>query len=258
MNIELNGEKITVPFCSCGKCILRRNRNGNRNTKYPYNKHLSSTYGKAHDPKGSGLSAQFFNRSIRNGFENSYKEHLTAGLMSTMKFDYKPFLVKLDNKPENQVLEQTPFFGRSTYNANYPSWGGASSGNGPKIKLPLISVPFRGNSNYDENFKRFEDDTYRFLSPNFKQKASLEFRGKVLNDSNCKESFRPVDRQKVDYVGFERPRKTDREKTVIIPAEYPKADGFNSTYGFSFQDRVDKECELSLFLKKSGLKNLEL
>jgi len=259
MNIELNGEKMTVPICSCGKCIIRRDRFGNRGTKYPYNKTMGSTYNKTHDLKGKGLSAQFFNRSIRNGFEGSYKEHLTAGLMSTMKFDFKPFLVKLDtSRLENQNLEQTPFFGKSTYSANFPSWGGASCGNGPKEKLPFINVPFRGNSNYLENHRKFDEDNYRYLSPNLKQISSLGFKGKILNDSNVKESYKPFESEKTYYLSLERPKKFDKEKAVIIPADYPKSDNLSSTYGVNFRNNLNTECELAQFLKRSGMKNLEL
>lgn len=259
MNIELNGEKLTVPFCSCGKCIIRRNRQGNRSTKYPYNKNMGSTYKKSHDEKGSGLSAQYFNRSIRNGFEGSYKEHLTAGLMSTMKFDFKPFLIKLDpSRLESQNLEQTPFFGKSTYSASFPSWGGASSGNGPKEKLPFINVPFKGNSNYLENHKKFDEENYKCLSPTLKQQSTLEFKGKVLNDSNGKESYKPFDPLKTFYLSLERPKKAEKEKAVIVPADYPKSGNFSSTYGVNFRNNLDSDCELAQFLKKTGLKNLEL
>jgi len=259
MNIELNGEKMTVPICSCGKCIIRRDRFGNRGTKYPYNRNLGSTYAKTHDLKGKGLSAQYFNRSIRNGFEGSYKEHLTAGFMSTMKFDFKPFLIKLDpSRLENQNLDQAPFWGRSTYNSNFPSWGGASKGNGPKEKLPFIKVPFRGNSNNLESYKKHDEDNYKYLSPNLKQFASIDFKGKILNDTNFNESYKPIDNDKNYYLNLERPKKAEREKDILIPADYPKSDNFNSTYGTYFKNNLNENCELALFLRKTGLKNLEL
>jgi len=259
MNIELNGEKLTVPMCTCGKCILRRDRFGNRGTKYPYNKTMGSTYTKIHDKKDNGLRAQYFNRSIRNGFEGSYKENLTASLMSTMKFDFKPFLIKLDpSRLESKNVEQVPFWGKSTYNANFPSWGEASSGNGPKEKLPFIPVPFRGNSNYLENHKKFNEDNYRFLTPNLKQFAHIDFKGKILNDANSKEAYKPFEKEKTYYLSLERPKKVDKEKAVIIPADYPKSDNLNSTYGMNFGNNLNNECELAKFLRKTGMKNLEL
>lgn len=250
MNVEINGEKLTVPFCSCGKCIIRRNRDGNRNSKYPYNRKMGTTYTNAFQKKDKGLSAPYFNRSLRNGFDGKYKQHLTSGLMSTMKFDFKPFMIKLDlDRLPNKEMENTPFYGRSTYGTNFPSWGSPSSGNGPKDKLPLISVPFKGNSNYDDSYKPFDED-YR-TSPKCLIPCSMEFRGRILNDPNQRESYQ--DRK--NPFSMEKPKKYDIEKTLIIPAEYPKE--FNSTYGGSFGD-LNSNCELANYLRKSGMSNLEL
>jgi len=249
MNVEINGEKLTVPICSCGKCIIRRNRDGNRNSKYPYNRKMSSTYTNSYQKKGKGLSAPFLNRSIINGFDGKYKEHLTSGLMSTMKFDFKPYLVKMNpNQGDGNGIENTPFYGRSTYGSNFPSWGEASSGNGPKDKLPFIPVPFRGGTNYSDNYRPFDNAKH---SPCLIQGSSLGFNGKILNDSNKRESYQDLGRP----FSMEKPRKNDKEKAVIIPADYPKE--FGSTYGSSFKG-LNSDCELANYLKKSGLKNLEL
>ena len=111
MNVEINGEKKTVPFCSCGKCIIRRSRDGNRNSKYPYNRKMETTYKNAYVKKGKGLSAPYFNKSVRNGFDGKFKEHLTSGLMSTMKFDFKPFMIKLDpNRGENNEFNRLEIY----------------------------------------------------------------------------------------------------------------------------------------------------
>ena len=249
MNVEINGEQMIVPLCSCGKCILRRNRDGNRSSKYPYNRNLGSTYTNSFQKKGKGNSAPYFNRSVRNGFDGKYKEHLTSGLMSTMKFDFKPYLIKLDpNRGDNLDLESTPFYGRSTYDSNFPSWGGASSGSGPKPKLPLIPVPFRGGSNYTDNYRPYDEHKN---SPELTQFSSLGFNGKILNNSNGRESYKPVDKP----FNMENQKKYDKERAVILPADYPKE--FGSTYGDSFGN-FKSDCELANFLKKSGMKNLEL
>lgn len=248
MEVEINGTTLKVPLCSCGKCILRRNRDGNRNTKYPYNNKMGTTYTNSFQKKGKGLSAQFLNRSTRNDFDGKYKEHLTSGLMSSMKFDYKPYLVKMNpNQGDGDNMENTPFYGRSTYDSNFPSWGEASSGNGPKEKLPFIPVPFRGGTNYTDNFTKPRN----VFTPNLKQVASIGFNGKILNDTNVRESYKPIERP----FSMDRPRKVEKEKAIIIPAEYPKE--YGSTYGNSYNG-FNKNCELANFLKKSGMKNLEL
>jgi hypothetical protein len=249
MNVEINGEKLTVPVCSCGKCIIKINRDGNRNSKYPYNRNMSTTYTNSFQKNGKGLSAQFVNRSIRNSFDTKHREYLTSGLMSRMKFDFKPYLVKLNNNQgdENEI-ENTPFLGRSTYGSNFPSWGEASKGNTPNGQLPFIDVPFRGGSNYSDNYK--PHDLFK-NSPCKRQKSTLGFSGKILNDSNVRESYKPIERP----FSMEKNKKSDIEKTKIVPADYPKE--FRSTYGNNFKG-FNSECELAHYLKKSGMKNLEL
>lgn len=248
MYVDIDGEKVTVPPCSCGKCLIRRDREGNRNTKYPYNKSMSTTYANSFQKKTNGVSAPYFNRSLRNSFDGKYKEHLTSGFLSTMKFNFRPFMIKLEDcKNENDNRENVPFYGRSTYGTNFPSWGGATCGNGLPTKLPIISVPFRGNSNYNEHYKPI-DEGYK-NSPEIKQFSTLNFRGRILNDSNAKESYQfklnPFSAEKVKY---------DRVN-YNIQADYPKE--FNTTYGMGFGS-PDKRCELSNYLKRVGKTNLEI
>jgi hypothetical protein len=250
MYVEIDGEKVTVPLCSCGYCIIRRDREGNRNTKYPYNRSMATTYTNSFQKKSNGVSAPYFNRSVRNAFDGKYKEHLTSGLLSTMKFDFRPFMIKLDScKNDGNYIENTPFFGRSTYGCNFPSWGGATCGNGLPPKLPLIPVPFRGNSNYAEQYKPFGE--VKLSSPEKRPTCSLEFRGRILNDSNSKESYQI----RSNPFSAEKPKRYDKERTFNLQADYPK--DFNTTYGGSFGN-VHNKCELANYLKRSGKINLEL
>jgi hypothetical protein len=251
MNVEIDGKKVTVPLCSCGKCLIRRDREGNRNTKYPYNRSMETTYTNSFQKKTNGISAAYFNRSVRNAFDGKYKEHLTSGLLSTMKFDFRPFMVKLDPcKNEEYNLENKPFYGRSTYDCNFPSWGISTCGHGPNSKLPLIQVPFRGNSNYAEQYRHYGYD-YK-ASPEIKIKSStLEFRGKILNESNAKESYQA----RSNPFSMEKPKRYDNQRNFNLQADYPKE--FNTTYGGSFGN-VSSRCELANYLKKSGKINLEI
>lgn len=247
MNVEINGETKIVPICTCGKCIIRRNRDGN-NSKYPYNRNMGTTYRNSFQNKGKGLSAPFLNRSVRNNFDGKFREYLTSGLLSTMKFDFKPYLVKMNNNDLGEKdKDDTPFFGRSTYDRNFPSWGKASSGNLPKEKLPFIQVPFRGETIYNNDYKKQIPEKN---NPCLKQTSSLGFNGKILNDTNGRESYKPL-----QPFTMEKQRKTDIEKTTNFPADYPKE--FDSTYGVSYLN-FDKNCELAQYLKKSGMKNLEI
>ncbi len=153
MNIDFDHKKVNVPLCTCGKCIIRRQRNPRQNL-YCY-KNLTSTYLNDYVRTSTGEAPKYLNRSKRNCFDRSYKEHLPAELMSTMKFDYKPFKIKLDsNKDDFKKIENLPFYGRTSYNFFFPNYGSASNGNQPKQKVPRIIVPFKGNSNYLENYKK--------------------------------------------------------------------------------------------------------
>lgn len=244
MNIVLKGEKVTVPLCSCGKCIIRRARD-NTKGNYPYNEKMSSTYDDHHDEKPFGNSATYFNRSKRDNFDVNHREHIPSLLVSTMKFDFKPYKVKLDpDRKEMVKINTMPFFGNSTYSSFYPNWN-CSQKNDPKDKLPYLKVPFRANSTYGDNFYKKKAPI-----PRFKPFNNLEFKGKFFGQPD--EKFNDFDKKAYLTDGA---NKSASEKSKIIPADYPKK--FDSTYRTEFNEN-DGDCNLAKFLKKSGMKNLEL
>jgi hypothetical protein len=129
MNVEIEGKIVTVPHCTCGKCIVKRLRK-DFFTSFPYNKNLSSTYGCDFTKRDPLLkSCDAYNRAKHSAFERVYKEHLPTSLMSTMKYDFKPFKVTVEYiKPKDQKVESIPFFGKSSHNFFYPNWGSTSIG----------------------------------------------------------------------------------------------------------------------------------
>jgi len=246
-----------VPLCTCGKCIVKRIRKDNFES-FPYNKNLSSAYTSDFDWKNNRQVPKFYNRSKYSGFEGSYKEHLPTGLMSTMKFDFKPFKVKMEDKQvEEHKILSVPFFGRTTYSTNYPSWGAASVGSRDRVELPEIKVPLRGNSNYSENYIKYDKDFYK-KRDQLLSKSTLEFYGKFNPDTTFKTSFKPVDFNQPHYFNRERMTKTKVEgKSSLIPAEFPKSN-FESLYSQSYVDFKDKRCALSEYMKRKGIKSLEI
>jgi len=256
MNLEINGEKVTVPLCSCGKCLIRRQRNPQHNL-YSYSKNIASTYLNDYNQKGKTSSPKYLNRSKRNCFEGSYRENLPAGFMSTMKFDFKPFKVKLEgSKAENRLLNSIPFLGRSSYNTFFPSYGSASNGNILKAKLPRIAVPLRGNSNYLENYKKYESEIYKNRDPTLLQTSSLNFKGFMSPETTLSENFQRIDLKQSHYFSSEKPRKFEKERTKIIPANYPNGDDIKSTYD-KFFSTSKQNCELAIYLTKKGLTAFE-
>ncbi len=250
-------ELENVPFCSCGKCIVKRLRKSH-NTNFPYNKSISSTYGTDFDAKPMGGSPNFYNRSKHSGFEGSYREHLPTGLMSTMKFDFKPFRVKIEDKPQEEVkIVSVPFNGRSSYQTAYPNWGALSANKEAGSELPEIKVPFRGNSNYAENYLKHSAEFYKKREMT-KNHPTLGFYGKFMAESSNNSSYKPIDFNQPHYFNKERITKTKVEgKSSLVPAEFPKSN-FESLYGSSYIDYRDKRCQLAEYLKTKGLKSLEI
>lgn len=247
-----------VPFCTCGKCVVKRMRKDFFNS-FPYNKNISSTYIGDFDWKNNKKNPDFYNRSKHSGFEGTYKEHLPTGLMSTMKFDYKPFKVKMEDKQqEEHKILSVPFLGRTTYSTQFPNWGSSSSAGRTKVELPEIKVPLRGNSNYVENYIKYDPDFYKKRDPLYFGKDTLEFYGKFNPDTTFNTSFKPVDFNQPHYFNKERMTKTKVEgRSSLIPAEFPKSN-FESLYSQSYVDFKDKRCQLAEYLKKNGLKYLEI
>lgn len=244
MNIVLKGEKVTVPLCSCGRCIIRRKRDDLQGN-YPYNDKMASTYCDHFDKKKFGNSATYFNRSKNSNFDINHREHIPSLLVSTMKFDYKPYKVKLDfDKKETIKINTMPFFGNSTYSSFFPNWN-CSQNKSPSEKLPHLKIPFRANSTYGDNFYKKKPIHQRYKPFN-----NLSFKGKFYGQPN--EKYNDFDKNAYINDGN---NKYLNEKSKIIPADYPKK--FDSTYRIEYNDEKD-QCDLAVFLKKSGMKHLEL
>jgi hypothetical protein len=257
MKVDIDGQKVTVPYCTCGKCIVRRMRK-DFFTSFPYNKNLGSTYTCDFDWKNKNPQPEFYNRSKHTGFEGCYKEHLPTGLISTMKFDYKPFQVKMEEvTPEEHKIESVPFFGRTSYETSFPNWGAAKIGRSGRTSLPEIKIPLRGKSNYAENYTRYDPKFYEEREPANFNKATLEFYGKLNPDTTYRVNYKPVDFNQPQYFSKDKFRKPDIEKSQLIPAEFPKSN-FESTYTQSFIDYKDKKCRLAEYLKRKGMKHLEI
>lgn len=247
-----------IPKCTCGKCIVKRLRK-DFFTSFPYSKNLGSTYTGDFDWKTAQKNPDFYNRSKHSGFEGVYREHLPTGLISTMKFDYKPFKVKMEEKqPEEHKILSVPFFGRTTYQTKYPNWGSSSVGSKGRMELPEIKVPLRGNSNYRENYTNYDPGFYKKRDPTNFQRSTLEFYGKLNPDTTFNTSYKPIDFNQPHYFNRERMTKTIVEgKSSFVPADFPPSN-FESLYSQSYVDYMDKKCHLAEYLKKRGLKYLEI
>jgi hypothetical protein len=228
-------------------------------TNFPYGKNLASTYSGDFDLKDIKRSPDIYLRSKHSGFDGLYKEHLPTGLISTMKFDFKPFKVKMEDKQQEDFkIMSVPFFGRTTNQANYANWGDISVGNREKVELPEIKVPCRGNSNYLENYINHDPDRYINRVPMNFSKGTLKFYGKLNPETTFNTSFKPVDLNQPHYFNRKRITKTMVEgKSSLEPAKFPNSN-IESLYAESYIDFKDKMCQLAEHLRKTGIKCLEI
>ena len=102
LDVEIDGVRTRVPQCTCGKCIVRRQRK-NEDPSIPYNKDLQSVYTSDYPAKRPIKDKGFLNRAKLTGFQNSYKETLPGGLTSTMKGDYVPYDVNLEDPKKKNI-----------------------------------------------------------------------------------------------------------------------------------------------------------
>jgi hypothetical protein len=247
-----------APYCGCGKCVIRRLRK-NPFTSFPYAKDLGSTYTKDFAGKSQIKLPELYNKSKHNGFEGIYRENLPTSLMSTQKFDYKPFKVQQQEiKEEEHIIDSMPFFGRTSYQTQYPNWGGYNPGGKPSVEFTKIEIPLRGKSNYNENYTRFPPKNYKTNKALNFSKDTLEFYGRFNGETCSGSTFKPVDFNQAHYFSKEKFRKIDIEKCNIIPAPVSKVI-FSTTYGENFYDRSSKtNCDLRNYLVKDHKKHLDI
>jgi len=205
--------------------------------------------------QGNSPSA-YYNKSKYSGFDGVYKEHLSSGLISTQKFDFKPFKIEMkENKKENVLIQSLPFFGRSTYETMYPNWGAASAGQKTVVEPNDLQIPLRGHSNYAENFIKYPANHYQQAKPDIHPKANLDFAGKFVSDTSNRTDFKAINLKKNPAFTVEKFNKNDIEKSSLIPAPFPKSN-ITSTYGNDFTKlKNGKNCLLNEYNKKNQTQN---
>ena len=246
LEVEINGVKTLVPQCTCGKCIVRGKKDL-EDPSIPYNKDLSSIYTSDYPPKKPIKDKGFLNRAKLNGFQNSYKETFPGGLTSTMKGDYIPYDANIpEPKKSTFDIYSGPFIGPTTNDVNYLNWGSSSAPKSKASTFPDIKIPLRGDSNYNENYIKHPNESYKKREP-FRPIDSQKPHGKLADDTTYN----------TDYI----PRESDNEKfkplknNNFISADNPP-DNFDTTYRINYIDYDDKMCRLRKYLNARGMRYL--
>ena len=257
LDVSIAGHLQTIPKCTCGKCIVRRLREG-LFTPFPYNKDLASTYKDDYDWKTNPLGPNDdYNRSKHNSFEGAYKEHIPTSLISTAKMDYKPFKVKQEEKkkpPEDPF--KIPLIGKSTYDRHYPSWGPIEP-TGDKLGPPEeIDVPLRGVPNYKESYPKYDDKYYTNGEPLNFSKPTLKFTGDLDPRTTYNEAYKPTDLSNKNYFPDDQLiNGAIGESTALISG--PNAPGIlGTTYRRDYVKYDDSMCKLRKWLNARGMRHL--
>ena len=244
LDVEIEGVRTRVPQCTCGKCIVRKKRI-EEDPSIPYNKDLASIYTSDYPPKKPIKDKGFLNRAKLSGFDNQYKENLPGGLTSTMKGDYIPYDVELeDPKKKTYDIYTGPFIGPTTNDVHYLNWGSTGSVPTKMTTFPDIHIPLRGNSNYNENYIKY---------PNYKPRDPVKNtdydkpHGKLAGDTTYKTDYVPKDS---DYEKI-KPLQSNN----FITADNPP-DNFDTTYRTNYINYDDKICRLRKYLNARGLRYL--
>ena len=244
LDVEIEGVRTRVPQCTCGKCIVRKKR-VEEDPSIPYNKDLASIYTSDYPPKKPIRDQGFLNRAKLSGFDNQYKENLPGGLTSTMKGDYIPYDVELeDPKKKTYDIYTGPFIGPTTNDVHYLNWGSTGSVPTKMTTFPDIHIPLRGNSNYNENYIKY---------PNYKPRDPVKNtdydkpHGKLAGDTTYKADYVPKDS---DYEKI-KPLQSNN----FITADNPP-DNFDTTYRTNYINYDDKICRLRKYLNARGLRYL--
>jgi hypothetical protein len=258
--MKTQDEEIThLPVCSCGTCLKLRLSASNF-TKFPYSKNLGTTYKKEFCWKNrENVKSVTYLRSKHSAFDNTHKEHLTSGLISTQKFDFKPFKMEIDTPKEgSSVVHSLPFFGRSTYQCAFPNWGCAKPMNQSANDHYTINIPLRGKSNYAENYVKFEDNDFKPNSSTGFRKGTLDFLGKFSDYTTTRYNYRGIsENEKKFYLNKQKYKKNEIEKSSLIPAAIPKSN-FATTYSLSFHNtKNNQKCALKEYLKNKKNQKIE-
>ena len=246
LEVEINGVRTRVPQCTCGKCIVRKKRLI-EDPSIPYNKDLASIYTTDYPPKRPIKDNGFVNRSKLTGFDNQFKETLPDGLTSTMKGDYIPYDVKLEDRGKKTFdIYSGPFTGPTTYEVNYLNWGSTGQAPSKVSAYPDIKIPLRGDSNYNENYIKYPTDKYKVRDP-IRPVDSQKPHGKLADTTTYNNDYVPKD--------LTNDRFKPLQNSNFISADNPP-DNFDTTYRINYIDYDDKMCRLRKYLNARGMRYL--
>lgn len=288
----LNLIRCTYPYCNCGKCIQKKNREYRTSPDYNYQRNIQSMYQNEFDWKESKNHETVKKGKITH-LDQGFREHIKNGLESVMHKDYKeynksqgknvsnmlmlneklnPYLntdldprkneekknrnkndnnnkklsdkrstksnfnktSKLNNinnnkfndlnnnnkyifegdfpeeknlgnkhlkNKDNNIKINCPFFGRSSYETQYPHWNTFIDKKNIEGKVIFDEVPFSGKSSYMETYGNIENKYYKDREKPIIKKDNLDSGcGKMICSTSTGQTHKKLDYKMAKYL----------------------------------------------------------
>lgn len=242
----LNLVRCTFPYCNCGKCILKKNREQSLSPNYNYDKNIKSMYKNQFQWNSPEKTEQMKYAKISR-LDKGFKEHLKSGLISVMRNDFKNVpststepnvepAPKSRKNLENNVQMNIPFLGRSSYETLYPNWQTSIDKSNKINNEAKFSIPFSGKSSYKETFGNIEKKYYIEKTSPIHKRDNLEVGnfGELVSMTTSNEFYRPIDLQKSKDMNNTR-TQFSALPGLMLSAPYTK-DSFMSSYKRAFMN----------------------
>lgn len=248
---------LSIPLCTCGKCIVKRGKKDHF-FSLPYSSKLASMYQNDFKWKNPRNFKTDYLKATHSAMENSYKKNISGCLVTTNKIAYKPFKVSLEGiKPKEVKVESVPFYGSSTYENTYINYGSTRLSKGMEPDTSELKINFRGKSLYSLDYRKHDPEDYMKKDTHIYYKPTLKFVGNVSNETDYNQNFLPVDYNQPAYFGGDKLKKEDLYKSQMIPCPFPKSN-FESITHTAFVDHFQRPCKLREYMVKNDISSLEV
>jgi len=248
---------LEVPLCTCGKCIVKREKKDHFYS-LPYSSKLASMYQNDFNWKTARRFKTDYLKATHSANENSYRKNIPGCLVTTNKIAYKPFKVSLEGiEPKTHKVQQIPFYGSTTNENTYINFGSTRLAKGLELDNQELKVNFRGKSLYSIDYRSHDKEDYMKKDNYIYYKSNLKFVGNVSADTEFNQNYLPIDYNQPAYFGGDKLKKEELYKSQMIPCPFPKSN-FESITRTAFVDHYKRPCKLREYFNKNKLNSLEI
>jgi hypothetical protein len=242
-----------IPFCTCGKCVIKRGRKDHY-LSLPYSSKLASIYQNDMNWKTPRQFGCEYLKAKHSAMENCVRKNISGSMNSSNNIAYKPFKVCSEEvMSKKKDVKSIPFYGGTTYENNFINYGSSRVSKGIASDPTEFKINFRGKSNYSIDYRLHDGDDYLKRDEKITHKPTLRFVGKVPADTEHRDNYLPIDYNQPCYFGGEK--QTKGNKHQMIPCPFPKSN-FESITHTSYVDHFRIPCPLKKHMIKNDITSL--